>query len=354
MRQYRWARASLCATWLSACLVLLHMPPARASDLVETTTQAPELRSYRAYSFSGSGFPSFNVFRAAPIAGAAASAGMVVYVPGSGCGSNFEIRHGKAEPGWFDRIRQLAGPGTEFVAADRPGVKLFAQPIEPGRGDDCSPEFNEVGFDEVARGLAALVDDLVRQRSVPPSFVLLIGSSDGAPVAALAASRSASVTHVAMLSGGGDNQLEELLLSASTGKSSDSNERLRSVFRLLDTVTNPSSSPKVLWGQPIARWRSALSVSITQALLDAKAAVYVVGGTDDDSVPIASMDLLAARLLRAKKSVVLERIPHADHALRVGSDRPSLRLEMTLASILRWAKGERVEGVDIVLPLPQQ
>lgn len=330
---------------------------AAAASLLEAPTPAPlEETGYRAFKFSGTGFPSFNVFLTTSVAELRDALPLIVYVPGSGCASNFRIVDGKAQAGWFDReIRRIAGD-AEFVAADRAGVELFAQPGQPGMGSDCGVDYALYSdFNQVAAGLAALVDHLVGRRKKPPQYILVVGASDGAPIAALASALSPSISHVAMISGGGDNQLKEFVLLQSnplTGKTNEnSNDRLRDVFQMFDTVRRTSEESKVLFGHPVKRWKAAFSISVTNALSNAKAAVYLVSSTDDNAVPIASTDLLAASLIAGGKDIVFERIPGADHALRTGPEKSTSRRVEAMRSIVKWASGSPAHGEDVIWPL---
>jgi pimeloyl-ACP methyl ester carboxylesterase len=339
--------------WVLCCCVVLLCGQTAAASLTQIQTPYIIEGGYLAFRASGFAPADFNAFVSEPADVIAQVPPLLVFVSGSGCSSNFRLSEGRGQPAWFDKeIRQVAGR-VQFLVPDRPGVRLLEQSPHPGLGTDCSTEFAlHSDFEEVAQGLAALVDYVVAKQKGRPPYVLVIGVSDGGPIAAKVAAKSKSVSHVALISGGGDNQLEELLLSPPTngGFEERDNDRVENVFQMLSEVLRSTDGAEVLFGHPVKRWKSAFAISVRGALRESPAAVYLVGGTHDESVPIASTDLLAANLIRAGKSLVFERIPGADHGLRTNSADPTARRQKAIRSIINWAGGAPVHGPDVIWP----
>ena len=69
-----------------------------------------------------------------------------------------------------------------------------------------------------------------------------------------------------------------------------------------------------------------MATSTLDQLLISKAEVFLINGTEDESVPIEAFDILRAELLRHRRSFKFKVIPGANHGLDMpgegkGTDR---------------------------------
>ncbi len=257
---------------------------------------------------------------------------LALFVQGSGATSVFQKspdgRVGAGLPGLLLR----EGKGAIHVAVvEKPGVEFLATLDRPGTAAGASAEFNrEHTLPRWAEAVGAALRASAALPGVDASRVLVAGHSEGGIVAArVAAAHSALVTHAGVLSGGGPSQLFEMAESARRPRSPDEpkderEKRVESVYATwAEIMADPDSATKMVWGHSYRRWSSYLAESPLDHLLAAKTArIFVAYGTEDESSPTVSNDVLRAELVRRGRDVVVQRRIGEDHGFRKPSDPP--------------------------------
>ena len=162
--------------------------------------------------------------------------------------------------------------------------------------------------------------------------IVLVGSSEGADVAAAAAVGRKDVRGLILLAGTGVTQLFDMLQLARAEGERPVQAQLDAIDSLLDGRGNGE------WmGLPEARWRSyAIGNTPLQSLLRTHVPVMVVHGVLDDQVPIASADAAVLELVRQQpdRPVFYWSLPDVGHAL-LGPDQRPLA-SMLIAEGLEW------------------
>jgi len=274
--------------------------------------------------------------------------GLLVYLDGSGAQSLFSIRDGRTGMGMFGVLAQAAQAHYHVAAVEKRGVR-FGEAGMPGSGERASAEYTAHACRaERIADVRLLLDALLRQSPVDAQRVVLVGHSEGADVAAGVAATDPRITHVAFLSGGGPSQMFDLLIltrkrMAREGKSPEQTEnavrQLEGQFQ--EILGDPLNTDKFFMGHAYRRWSGFLKNSPVEALLKSRAKLYLAHGTEDESVPIESFDLLVLELLRVgRDDAVVRRYPGRGHGLSA-SDRPANAPPMTdvFEEIISWSLG---------------
>jgi dipeptidyl aminopeptidase/acylaminoacyl peptidase len=108
---------------------------------------------------------------------------------------------------------------------------------------------------------------------------------------------------------------------------------------------DPLNTDKFFMGHAYRRWSGFLKDSPMEALLKSRAKLFLAHGTEDESVPIESFDLLVLELLRVgRDDAVVRRYPGRGHGLSA-SDRPANSPPMTdvFEEIISWSLGRAGE-----------
>lgn len=265
---------------------------------------------------------------------------LVLFINGSGCDSVFAKDKDGLKGYGYDMFLDNHLEEVRVVVAEKPGVRLYDNVRATGQGcKGCSEQFlKEYTLEKWTEANdAALLAALALPR-IKRDKILVIGHSDGGQVATHLARLESRVTHVASIAGGGPTQLFDSVYAASTSKSSHTSKDVEEVLeQWRDIEKDPHSITKFVWGHPYNRWSSFLKTSSLDDLLNCKTKCYLVQGTSDTSVPVASFDLLLAELAVHDRPMVYERIDSADHGLTVRADDKSTReLPNAIERIMKW------------------
>lgn len=268
---------------------------------------------------------------------------LVVCVQGSGCQSVFLEYKG-----------MIVSTGTEAVAlrdfkgqvralvVEKPGVEFLKQPKRPGSGTEGSPEYNrEFSLSRWVEAINAAVLAAREIEAVDASKVLLLGHSEGGQVACGVAAINPSVTHVAVMAGGGPTQLHDLIQLARKGALYDPamppQERVDVLLSDWKKVlAEPKATNKFILGHTHLRWSSFLASSPIESLLKTKAKVFIAQGTADTNSLPESADVLYAEMLARGRDVTYERIEGADHAFVKEGDTTGSGWSETNGKAIRW------------------
>ena len=270
---------------------------------------------------------------------------LLVFVDGSGAQSHFVRVGDRVGASLFGLIAQHAG-AYHVAASEKRGVE-FAARSTPGAGQGASAEYNRHATlqDRVA-DLRLLLDTLLAEPNVDTSRVLVIGHSEGADVAAVAAAEDKRITHVAFLSGGGPPQFYDFYLMRrkemrAAGAKPEEIEAAISQLdgEIRDILDDPQSETRFWLGHAHKRWSTFATTSAAEHLAKARARLFLAHGSEDRSVPIESFDYLVFELLRAgRRDFTARRYAGCDHGfMKAGEEPGSTPFLRVLDDALAWA-----------------
>lgn len=245
---------------------------------------------------------------------------LVLYIQGSGCTPPFV---GLGTPNRYSTLYSwlplASGKRYAVMAVDKPYQSDQQQQGESGSAVGCAGAFNQhFSYDSWLATLQQAVRHALTRPEVDARRVLVIGFSEGAPLAAGLARALPEVGDVVLIGANGPTQLYDF--AANIYRSSDSDEqKLGRLQELDDTFSaisaDPSSTSKFAWGHPYLRWSSFFAQSTADNLAHSKARVYLASGMQDSSVPILSTEVLYAQLRAQGRDVTFRRVPSAGHNL---------------------------------------
>lgn len=218
----------------------------------------------------------------------------VFYIGGSGC-TSLSV--------YLAPYFSGANGAFEVFGLDKMGVE------QGDLGLSCSPAFWEnYNYDELLRrNLIAL--NIVQQR-FPDEPVMLVGTSEGGPIALEIAGLVHSISKVAVIGAGGMTQRTELdLLFERRGASSDFQDILARI------EANPNSVEAFELGYPNAYWSAVLDRDPLVNRQNLTMPILLIIGANDDNVPVASARLANSILSNSQ----LVEWPNADHVFQTSS-----------------------------------
>jgi predicted esterase len=245
---------------------------------------------------------------------------LVLYIQGSGCIPPFV---GLGTPNRYSTVYSwlpLAQQGRYAVmVVDKPYQSSDPQKGQAGSAIGCAGAFNEhFSYDLWLTTLTQALRHALARPEVDAGRVLVIGFSEGAPMAAGLARAVPEVTDVVLVGANGPTQLYDF--AANIYRSTDSDEVKLARLQELDTTfsaisAEPKSTTKFAWGHPYLRWSSFFAQSTAENLAHSKARVYLASGMQDNSVPILSTEVMYAQLRAQGRDVTFRRVPMAGHSL---------------------------------------
>jgi predicted esterase len=245
---------------------------------------------------------------------------LVLYIQGSGCIPPFA---GLGTPNRYSTLYSWVPLAQQkryaVMAVDKPYQSSEPQKGPNGSAIGCAGAFNEhFSYDLWLDTLKQALRHALARPEVDASRVLVIGISEGAPMAAGLARAVPEVTDVVLVGATGPTQLYDF--AANIYRSTDSDDIKLARLRELDEAFNaisadPKSSTKFAWGHPYLRWSSFFAQSTAENLAHSKARIYLASGMEDNSVPILSTEVMYAQLRAQGRDVTFRRVPMAGHTL---------------------------------------
>jgi pimeloyl-ACP methyl ester carboxylesterase len=287
---------------------------AATPDAREERFEANALTLSRVSLQDGAG-PPVRYFMSRP----ASRAPLVLFIQGSGCVPSF-MMDGAERKSSIPYWATLASRGRYAVmAVDKPYQSDEPQQGPFGSAIGCAGDFNaHFSYETWLATLKSALRHALSRPEVDPRRVLLIGVSEGAPMAASLAGEFPEVTDVALVGATGTTQLFDFAAGIQRSNESDEKklERLRELDETFSAVAaDPKSTSKFLWGHTYLRWSSFFSQSTLAHLSTSRASVYLASGMQDRSVPILSTEVLYAGLRVQGRDVRFRRVPDAGHGL---------------------------------------
>jgi len=247
---------------------------------------------------------------------------LLIYLEGSGAMSQF-VRVGKMTGyGIYGLIADRLRNDFHVITVEKRGIPFGWRVEHVGGAVGASEEYQRhATLDGRVSDVSLALTALLKQPTVDPAMVLLIGHSEGADVAAVVAGRDDRVTHVGVLAGGGAPQFFDSFVSRrrEMKASGASDEEIAQALSELEDqirtiVAEPDSIEKFWRGHAYKRWATFATRSAADELAHTSAHVFVAQGSRDGSVPMESFDYLVVRLLASgNPNVTIRRYPGRDH-----------------------------------------
>lgn len=265
---------------------------------------------------------------------------LVLFIQGSGCTPPFV---GLGTPNRYSTIYSwlplAAQKRYAVMAVDKPYQSEEQQKGEPGSAIGCAGDFNKYfSYGTWLATLKQAVRHALTRPEVDARRVLVIGISEGAPMAAGLARALSEVTDVVLIGANGPTQLYDF--AANIHRSKDSDEAKIGQLRELDATfsaiaADPMNTSKFAWGHPYLRWSSFFAQSTAEGLAHSKARVYLASGMQDSSVPVLSAEVLYAQLRAQGRDVTFRRVPSAEHNL-APQGRPIPEAQKEYDAFIAW------------------
>ncbi|MBS1707374.1 MAG: alpha/beta fold hydrolase [Armatimonadetes bacterium] len=267
---------------------------------------------------------------------------LVVFVQGSGNGSNFiKVGERLVPQNGQTTLYDVAERKVRLLIVEKPGVK-FLDPGDRGGAQSASDEFKqEHTFDRWAEAVGAALNAAKKIDGVDPGKILVVGHSEGGLVACRVAARDPEVKAVATLAGGGVTQLYDLVALARKGyfggPDSKPEETAQAILKMWDDVlADPDSATKLFLGHPYRRWSSFLATSPVEELARFKGRVFIGQGSEDKAVDVSSADVLYAQLKSRGHNVTYDRVAGADHGFAQPAEKPGTGWATELKRVWDW------------------
>ena len=270
----------------------------------------------------------------------ARKAPLVLYIQGSGCIPPFA---GLGAPNrsstLYSWLPLAQGGRYAMMAVDKPYQSDEPQNGEGGSATGCAGDFNQhFSYDAWLATLKQAVRHALTRPEVDPTRVLVIGVSEGGPMAAGLARALPEVTDVVLVASNGPTQLYDFAVKIYRSNDADEVKLLRlqeldAIFKAISA--DPKSSTKFAWGHSYLRWSSFFAQSPVDNLAHSKARVYLVSGMQDSSVPILSTEMMYAQLRAQGRDVTFRRVPMAGHDL-VPDGRPMPEAQKEYDAFMAW------------------
>jgi predicted esterase len=275
----------------------------------------------------------------------AQKAPLVLYIQGSGCVPPFV---GIDTPNLYSTIYSwlplAARKRFAVMAVDKPYQSDEPQKGPPGTAEGCAGDFNKhFSYDLWLSTLRRALRHALTRPEVDTQRVLVIGFSEGGPMAAGLARELPEITDVVLVGANGPTQLFDF--AANIYRSNDSDEVKQIRLQELDATFNaisadPTSTTKFAWGHPYLRWSSFFAQSTAENLLHSKARVYLASGMQDRSTPVLSTEVMYAQLRAQGRDVTFRRVPMAGHNL-APEGRPTPEAKKEYDAFIAWFEQHR-------------
>ena len=265
------------------------------------------------------------------VANRTATGPVLLMINGSGCGPTIASSNGEGTSYLYGLLDAAWDKRFTTLLVEKP----YSEPArlsDPGTARPCSAAFRTYFTrDNWVRTISEALGEVMR-RDGRKRTVTILGLSEGASVAAAVARNNPRVTHVAMIAGSGTTQAFDMLLGAYSEGGSDAviAARLEPLdHEIRQVLADPDNPDRWFRGHPYRRWSSFFRAFPDEDLVNSRARVLILTGMSDAMSPVATSDLLYAKLLGAGRDVTIRRLPGAGHNLLPpgSADLPSLSVE---------------------------
>lgn len=282
---------------------------------------------------------------------------LIVVLQGSGCASQFLLQGGQVAGGWFAFVRRAAKERAQVLLIDKPGVKLFDAPANPGGGSDCSEAFRKEHTGERwLTAIKAALSGVHSLRGVAPRATLVLGHSEGAVMALRLPLVSQGVTHVAALAGVPASQLHDFVDMADrsaglfAGAPGGREQHLGHLLDTWDAIRkDPQSDTKLAYGHAHRYWSDKFAPVDINRIAGSGARIFLAYGDRDDNSAPRTMDQFAIELLIRKTDLTWIRVPGADHGFAV-KNGPAGGMQTIIERAVAWFLGDTYDASNQLWP----
>jgi pimeloyl-ACP methyl ester carboxylesterase len=271
---------------------------------------------------------------------------VLVFLPGSVCIPTMDLIDMGSQVGLSTTSPVIdasvqASLGVHIALLERRNLVSMQKKIPATKSDvstrlaeqPCTARHGGVTLEHRVDDTFAQLDLLRRQDWAGP--LLLVGTSEGADVAtAVSADPRNSAQAVLLISGAGTSQFFDFVHQQRQAESAGG---VRKIFDDLDKFLS-GRPPSPYLGYDAARWKSfAIDASPLEHLLRSEIPVFIAHGERDESVPIASSDVLVVELMRRQpqRAIFYWSVAGADHGLQQ-QDRS--RYDEVIGAFVRWSQ----------------
>ncbi len=166
------------------------------------------------------------------------------------------------------------------------------------------------------RDYAEFITTQLQTSEKKPTSVVLVGVSEGAPIAIRTASHMPQVTHLVLIGDGGYSMRKVMTALHRKG---DIGCDIQAAWPAI--AREPLSLEKSWCGSPYRYWSDVIDFDPLPDLLKLKIPILAGMGENDRSVPVESLQFLETTFREAEKENLTVRIyPGADHTLKAGDN----------------------------------
>ncbi|NCN27577.1 prolyl oligopeptidase family serine peptidase [bacterium] len=271
----------------------------------------------------------------------------VVWIPGSGCSSLFRRDNNGAIRGGYQNLLQSIVRNQGIVLTiEKPGVELYDSPARPGSAQDCSKDFlEEHTLERWGEAIRSAIEAAARLHLIDLSKgLMLVGHSEGGIVSAYLSNILPETTHIAFLAGGGPTQLYDFLIFSQRKNGRNTAREEDEIWSAWDSISkDPTSISRSAWGHPFKRWASFMSTSPIEELKKSKAKILAVHGTQDQSSPIESFDILRSELTTAGAKVTFVTLEGADHGFNLFGEQAPKGMQRVFQRAWDWFRANQYD-----------
>ena len=253
--------------------------------------------------------------------------GSILHFQGSGCKS--AISKNKNLP-----VRMQAA--TYFIEKakkdywifgfEKRGVKPFDTVVKKSNTESCSKEYHDFEtWDYRVEEAVAVLKYIKSLEVVKSDKIVIIGFSEGTDIVIGSLVKSNIPTHAGYFAGGGTTQMFDLIILGrkywyknilDVAEKEKKIEEMYAAYQ--DIMKNPTATDKFFQGHPYKRWSSFFKNEPDKLFLNVDVPVFLAHGTNDESVPIESIDYLQSQfILHGKNNITIRRYAGLDHAFSI-------------------------------------
>ena len=267
---------------------------------------------------------------------------LIVNVNGSGCSSAFTKTGDRISGGITQWLAMMNRGKAHVLVIEKPGVRLFDSDDDVSKASRTFLE--KYTLEYITQSHAKAIRAIQSLPQVSKDRLLVFGISDGGQIVAELSAMMPEVTHVAALAGGGPTQIFDFVHFVAQpqegDKPGDAQARVAGLYKRWSAIQQAPESIEKFWsGHPYRRWASFAKASSIDALLKTNAKIYVAHGTEDQSVPIVSFDVLVSSLRAKGKTLVAERLDGLSHNFQTEDEKANNQydnMDQLLKRIFQW------------------
>lgn len=237
-------------------------------------------------------------------------------------------------------VAELSSMNVHLAMLERRGIESFGDAIDQEDAaaekqmlvHPCSAKNGGVSLQDRVEDSLVQLQAIASQPWAGP--LLLVGTSEGADVAAAIGRqvKNISIEGLLLVGGAGPTQFFDLLTQQ---RQAQSREGVARVFKDYQAFLDKNPATDYL-GYPSERWTSfAIDNSPLDNLLESGMPVFIAHGELDGSVPVYSSDLLAMELMRRQQNrpIYYWAMTGADHSL---ATQNGSQFNRVLTEFVKW------------------